>query len=180
MTDPLFDTFSIYSRERLAELGFSNEQVVFLAQVGLPKWCAPNMNFGEVFELGELLPILEIETRRYVGIGEDRDGNTVAVDLDQHAVWALVKDSSPRFVTSSVLVLSTSLHKFQACVNAAVENDSRSFIENRIRPEYFEPFIQWVYSIDPLILERDSFWSNVLRWLGVPNNLFKADGYTAV
>ena len=80
MADLVFDKYSKFSAPRLIELGFPMEQAVFLSQVGLPMWCAPNMSFGEVFELGEQLPVLENKAKKYVGIGQDRDDNFIAVD----------------------------------------------------------------------------------------------------
>lgn len=169
MSVKMFDKYTKFSESRLVELALPEELTKFLAHVGLPTWCSPNMHFGEVGESWVLLPTIEIGAKRYLGLGEDRDDNVVAVDLQDYTMWVITGRGETLFLARNVMDLSQDLHHFQSCVDFAVERDSAAFTENRIPATCLEPFILWVYKENPQAIQAGSFWHGVLLWLGVPN-----------
>jgi hypothetical protein len=169
MEEPLFDAYHRFEREPLEALGLPRAHVAFLSDVGLPMWCAPNICFGEVYERGEHLPLITEGGARYVGIGEDRDDNVIALDVERAEVWALVAGAAPRFVAPDVMTLSDAVHQLQGCVNVAVERDHDAFIKHRIQPSDLLPFTQWADAESPLLLAPGTFWSLTLLWFAAPD-----------
>src|SRR5690554_1149688 len=174
MSREMFDELSKYPRTRLLEFSVPDMQLNFLADIGLPDWCAPNMHFGGLGEEWEFLPLIEAGGRRYLGLGEDRDDNPIGLDVENWSIWVVARQGPPLLMARSVFELSQALHQFQECINYAVESDHSAFTKNRIPQESFGPFISWALSKSPELLAVGSFWRGVLMSLGVHNNSLQA------
>lgn len=174
MSVQVFDEFSLYPKARLSEFSLPDSYQEFLVRTGLPTWCAPNIYFGERGDERQILPSLEKDGRCFLGLGEDRDENPIAIDLADYSVWDLSSDGPLRYVASEVISLSTALYQFQKCVNAAVEVDRRAFTRNRISAGSMAPFLSWAAIHDPKMLEPGAFWHCVLIQMNVPNDAFPA------
>lgn len=120
VAEKLFNNYFRYSKDRLIALGTPCDVAAFLATTGFPEWCAPNAHFGPVGDRSTELTSRQIGGISYVGLGEDRDDNLIALALEGGDVWALPASASPVYMAANVRELSASLHAFQACVDAAV------------------------------------------------------------
>ncbi|QSI75271.1 SUKH-4 family immunity protein [Niveibacterium microcysteis] len=167
MSELLFDEYTKYSATRLSELGVSEEPASFLSTQGLPTWCAPNAHFGFVDDAE--LPLFEIDAQRYVGLGEDRDGNVIALEVNTLEIWVLIEQQSPVFLAASLKELSLSLNEFQHCINSAVAHDAEAYVLNRIAPSFLDPFVKWAEAENPRLVQQGAFWASVLSWLGMHN-----------
>lgn len=166
-----FDQYTKYPEPRLVELAIPERYATFLAQTGLPTWCAPNIHFGELGESWTLLPVIEVGTKRYVGLGEDRDDNAIAMDLEDHSVRVVTATGQTEYLAGNVIELADALHRLQSCVNSAVENDPKAYSERRISPAFLQPFILWAGAQNPLAIHAGSFWHRVLAWLAESDHI---------
>ena len=169
MHDDLFDEFTFYPEQRLRESSLSSTSIEFLSRVGLPTWAAPNMHFGEMGGEWALLPIIDVGTNLYLGLGEDRDDSPIGIDLSTESIWVIPKNKQPLFMAKNAPDLSLALHIFQSCINAAVGIDSSACVRNRVPMAHIQPFISWAKIKDPMLMGPNSFWHYVLLRLCVPN-----------
>lgn len=169
MSTALFDGYTRYSEPRLREFGVPGAQARFLADTGLPTWCAPHMHFGEVGECWTLLPHIENATASYLGFGEDQADRAVAMCLKRFSVWVPGEPGVPGvpevYVAGDVFLLSQALHHFQVCINRAVEVDSMVFREFRITAAPMAPFVAWLSQQDADALATGAFWHAELKRL---------------
>lgn len=175
MTEQLFDLYFHYSEERLIALGTPRDVAAFLATTGLPEWCAPNAHFGPVGDHWTELPSRQIGTVSYVGLGEDRDDNLIALALEGGNIWALPASASRVYMAANVRELSAALHAFQTCVNAAVAEDSRAYDQARIPLRHLESFVSWARASNPELVGRGSFWAQELLRNNFPPQSFDVD-----
>ncbi|QCB46941.1 SUKH-4 family immunity protein [Hydrogenophaga sp. PAMC20947] len=176
MNAEIFDQFTLYPESSLLTFALPDEHVRFLAHVGLPTWCAPNMHFGEVGEKWVLLPAIEAGSKRCLALGEDRNEAPIGIDLVDHSVWVLPHQTEPLFMARNVLELAKVLSRFQASIDAAVDHDSSAYVERRVRASYLHSFISWANEESPSLLRAGSYWHGVLLWLGVPHDSLQATG----
>lgn len=166
MSNALFDGYTRYSEPRLHEFGVPRAQARFLADTGLPTWCAPHMHFGEVGECWTLLPHIENATASYLGFGEDQADRAVAMCLKRFSIWVPGEPGVPEvYVAGDVFLLSQALHHFQVCINRAVEVDSMVFREFRITAAPMAPFVAWLSQQDADALATGAFWHAELKRL---------------
>ena len=168
VAEKLFDDYFHYSEERLNALGTPRDVAAFLATTGLPTWCAPNAHFGPVGDQWAELPLRQVDTMSYVGLGEDRDDNLIALALEGGHIWALPASAPRIHVAANVQELSASLHAFQTCVNAAVAEDSDAFVQARIPLRHLESFVSWGRALNPDLVGCGSFWAQELLRNGLP------------
>ena len=176
MDTQLFKDYFRYSEERLMALRVSGDTAAFLVTTGLPEWCAPNAHFGPIGEDSTELPSQQIGTMTYVGLGEDRDDNLIALALEAGDIWALPASGIRVYIAANVRELSSSLHAWQACVNAAVAEDSQAFVESRVPLRFLESFVSWASALNPGLIGHGSFWARELLRHGLPPRSLDAGG----
>ncbi len=168
MAEHLFDNYVHFSEERLRALGTPRDIAAFLATTGLPEWCAPNTRFGPAGDPATELPLQRIGAVQYLGLGEDRDDNLIALALGACDIWVLSAQGSPVYFAADVHELSLSLHEFQTCIDSAIAADSQAFVQARIPPMHLESFVSWAKSFNPDLVQRGTFWARELVRLGLP------------
>ncbi len=176
VAEKLFDDYFYYSEERLNALGMPRDVAAFLASTGLPEWCAPNAHFGPVGDQWAELPLRQVDTMSYVGLGEDRDDNLIALALEDGHIWVLPASAPRIYIAANVHELSASLHAFQAFVNAAVADDSEAVVQTRIPHRHLESFVSWARALNPDLVGSGSFWAQELLRNGFPPQSLDVSG----
>jgi len=173
VAEHLFDKFFRFSAERLTALGIPSDITEYLATVGLPEWCAPHTHFGPPGDPATELALRQIDSAPYLVLGEDRDGDLIALALGTYDVWVL-PEGDPVYVASDVQELSASLHKFQACIDCAIATDSQAFVQTRVAPSHLGPFVSWAKAVNPGLIGHGSYWHRELVRLGLPPDSLSA------
>lgn len=165
MSNAIFEEFTKYPHKILHEFGLPESHEKFLVDVGLPTWCAPNMHFGELGDERVFLPIIRVGVG-YIGLGEDKNDNPIALHKNQYSVWVLSKTNLPTYMASDVLELSEALYNFQICINTAVEINSEAYTGNNIPRKILDVFVSWANDKNALLLQKGSFWHRQLQEFG--------------
>jgi len=176
VTEQLFDRYFRFSAERLDALSIPEEAAAFLAQTGLPEWCAPNAHFGPIGDEWIELPLRQAGATHFVGLGEDRDDNLIALAIAAGDVWAIPDHGPQIYMASNVFEMSSAFHAYQTCINAAVAEDDQACVLARIPPRFLEPFVEWAAASNPRLLRSGAFWARELVRIGFPAQSLEVSG----
>lgn len=103
------------------KMGFSALDAKILAEIGIPKWAAPNMSFR----------IPEADGIHRIMIGEDREDRCIYYGIDDQAIYVI--DGEQRKVISIGLGgLILTLILYAGMVELAIADDRDAFRMNRI------------------------------------------------
>lgn len=168
------DPCIVLSQERLQKINLKASTAEFLAVAGLPQDAAPFLSFGELNEasspfglkLSAVFDHLGGEYERFIVLGFDGSGNTIAIDTgnDDQVVWLDHEDDFRHaYMNSSIGALATFLLGYrdfvQDLLNAKGED---AFLNGEYEDHELAELQQKLELVDSRAFDSGTFWSQEL------------------
>lgn len=181
------NSFSRFTKDRLAHYSFTPLTKELLRVLGLPTYSSPGLYFGD-FE-GVSLPRLNDwpwlkstppkEYSDYIVIGEggNNDNRPICIKEENESIFILDQDKAFEciFMNSSVLQLAAALTSHQAMVSEAMFTSGDDvYGENRIPKTLIKAFEEKLNELDTSALATGAFWANEI--IGLKEGLQKFEG----
>jgi hypothetical protein len=155
-----------FSDDSVGLLNIPFEAKKFLVEAGLPEEAAPLLTFGVIskkpLELASDVFGLPKGFSRYYIIGSNGSGDPICIDeANEGAIVLLNHDCKFKsvFVNTSVMQIAESLLAYRDLVNDAIkENGTDAYLDWNIPICLLEQTKSVIQKIDPVALEKETFW----------------------
>jgi hypothetical protein len=167
------DSLRPISVERLTGLNLQQSTVDFLTISGFPENVAPYLTFskdtGDIYDgvnkLTKPYDFLEKEFEKYIVIGTDGNGNTIAVNTSAGDTIEWL-DFAARYFNNSVIDLAKMLLIYRDFVNdMQTENGEIAYLDSNFSDVHFSKLKQKLEGVDPKVLTENGFWKEELEML---------------
>jgi len=157
----------------VSAIGLSQEQAVWLVNVGLPRSTAPFLDFGGKNEssLPSMAALFQERDRaiaeRYRVIGSNGNGDPVVLDLAANGAVAYLNHDNNMcriLINSSVTQLAECLLAFKRLIDLAqAANGEDAYLDGDIPSDALNEFVEIVRACDPAALEIDTMWTDEVQ-----------------
>lgn len=168
------DPCIVLSQERLQKINLKASTAEFLAVAGLPQDAAPFLSFGELNEasspfglkLSAVFEHLGGEYERFIVLGFDGSGNTIAIDTgnDDQVVWLDHEDDFRHaYMNSSIGALATFLIGYRDFVQNLLNTKGEdAFLNGEYEDHELAALRQKLELVDSRAFDSGTFWSQEL------------------